>query len=266
VIVLAGGLGTRLRSLVPDRPKVLAPIDNVPFLHLYLDWLARYGTRRVILSLGYRAEMVQTYLESMSRPSEQSKGAPHPALSPSDGERVSASRVKGSWEGVHGKMEIETYVEASPLGTGGAVRAVLPLLRSETALVTNGDSLTRLDLCRFLEFHRGQNARLSMVLTYRPQVGASGVVETATDGQVISFVEKPSDPGAGGYINAGLYLLQREAIEKIPEGRPVSMEKEVFPQFCGRGFYALKGNFPFIDIGTPESYRRAGEFFREEAA
>ena len=105
-----------------------------------------------------------------------------------------------------------------------------------------------------------------MVLTHQPDVAQSGVVETADDGSVISFTEKPPQRRSGGYINAGLYLMQREAIMEIPEGGPVSIEKDVFPRFCGRGFYALKGDFPFIDIGTPESYGRAGEFFRQEAA
>ncbi len=231
-IVLAGGFGTRLRSLFADRPKVLVPINGVPFLRCYLDWLRGFGARRVILSLGYKADMVQAYLEGEN------------------------------WPG----LELETFVEATPLGTGGAVRAVLPWLRSQTALVTNGDSVARLNLCRFVEFHRRKNARLSMVLTRQSDVAQSGVVETAADDSVIAFAEKPQERRSGGYINAGLYLMEREAIAEIPEGRPISIERDVFPRFCGRGFYALKGEFPFIDIGTPESYGRAGEFFRQEAA
>ena len=231
-IILAGGFGTRLRSVIADRPKVLVPINGVPFLRCYLAWLSGFGARRVILSLGYKADMVRDYIRSET------------------------------WPG----LELESFVESTPLGTGGAVRAVAPLLRSETALVTNGDSVARLDLCRFVEFHRRKNARLSMVLTHQPDVAQSGVVETADDGSVISFTEKPPQRRSGGYINAGLYLMQREAIMEIPEGGPVSIEKDVFPRFCGRGFYALKGDFPFIDIGTPESYGRAGEFFRQEAA
>jgi len=231
VIVLAGGFGTRLRSVVADRPKVLAPINGVPFLRCYLDWLRRFGARRIVLSLGYLADAVKNYLRSEN------------------------------WNG----LQIETFVESTPLGTGGAVRAVHSLIQSNTALVTNGDSVARLDLCRFVEFHRTKQARLSMVLTHVPDVRQSGLVETADDGSVISFAEKPQRE-TGGYINAGLYLIQREAIAEIPADRPVSIEKDVFPRFCGRGFYALKGEFPFIDIGTPESYGRAAEFFRQEAA
>jgi NDP-sugar pyrophosphorylase family protein len=232
VIILAGGFGTRLRSLFADRPKVLVPVNGVPFLRCFLDWLRNFGARRIILSLGYQADLVQAYVKSED------------------------------WPG----LEIESFVEANPLGTGGAVRAVLPLIRSATALVTNGDSLTRIELCRFVEFHRRKQARLSMVLTHQANVSQSGLVETAADDSVTSFAEKPQQNSAGGYINAGLYLLQRDTIAEIPADQPVSIERDVFPKFCGRGFFAMKGEFAFIDIGTPESYHRAGEFFRQEAA
>jgi len=232
IAILAGGFGTRLRPVFSEGPKVLAPIDGVPFLRRYLDWLKSFGARRVILSLGYKAEMVQSFVKS---------------------ER---------WAG----LEIECFVESTPLGTGGAIRAVLPLVRARTVLVANGDSVTRLDLCRFVEFHRRKRARASMVLTHMPQVGQSGLVETDSNDAVLSFNEKPAQHAGGGYINAGLCLLQRDAVEEIPADGQVSLEREVFPRFCGRGFYAMKGEFPFIDIGTPESYSRAGEFFRQEAA
>ncbi|MCX7825827.1 MAG: sugar phosphate nucleotidyltransferase [Verrucomicrobiae bacterium] len=231
-VILAGGQGTRLRALFPDRPKCLAPIHGVPFLRRYLDWLAMFGARRVILSLGYKADMVQAYVKSET------------------------------WPG----MEIASYVEQTPLGTGGAVRAVLPMITTETALVANGDSITKADLCQFVDFHRRKNARLSVLLTHQPQVSASGLVETDADDAVTSFIEKPSGRDRGGYISAGLYLMQRDAIAEIPDTGPVSIERDVFPRFCGRGFYAFKGRFPFVDIGTPESYRRAAQFFAEEAA
>jgi len=206
---------------------VLAPIDGIPFLRRYLHWLRGFGARRVILSLGHMAETVQAYVKSQE------------------------------WEG----MEIVFCVEASPLGTGGAVRACLPHAQSSTVLVANGDSVTRLDLAHFVEFHRRKSARVSMVLTHQPHVAASGLVETDASDVVTAFTEKPDGQNAGDYINAGIYLMQREAIAEIPEGRSVSIEKEVFPSLLGKGFFAMKGNFPFIDIGTPESFRLASEFF-----
>ncbi len=227
VVILAGGFGTRLRPVFSDRPKVLVPVDGVPFLRRYLEWLRGFGARRVILSLGYMADLVKAYVESET------------------------------WEG----MEIITTVEESPLGTGGAVRACLPLTQSRTLLVTNGDSVTRLDLARFVDFHRSKSARLSMVLTFQPEVGASGWVETDAQDAVVRFTEKPPGQTGGGYINAGLYLMEHEAVCEIPDGKPVSIEKDVFPHLCRRGFFAMKGEFPFIDIGTPESYSRAADFF-----
>ena len=232
VVILAGGFGTRLRPVLADRPKVLAPVNGVPFLKCYLEWLRRFGARRIILSLGYLAGMVQDFVKLEN------------------------------WHG----MEIIANVETTPLGTGGAVRACLPLVQSPTALVANGDSVVWLDLCQFVEFHRTKAARLSMVLTRQPRTGAFGLVETDVNDAVVLFNEKPQNQNADGYINAGLYLMQRDAIEEIPGDKPISIEKDIFPKFCRRGFYALKGEFPFIDIGTPESYRRAGDFFRREAA
>jgi NDP-sugar pyrophosphorylase family protein len=231
LVILAGGFGTRLRPVVPDRPKALALVDGVPFLRRYLDWMGGFGARRVILALGFQAEMVKDFVKSED------------------------------WHG----MGIESSVETEPLGTGGAVRAVLPLIRAQTALVANGDSFTRVDVCRFVDFHRRKRARVSLLLTWQPDAARFARVETGEDDAVAGFHEKPSD-AAGGYINAGLYLMSREAIGEIPAGRPVSIEKDVFPKFCGHGFYGMKGEFPFIDIGTPESYRRAAEFFQQEAA
>jgi NDP-sugar pyrophosphorylase family protein len=215
-----------------DRPKALAPVDGKPFLRHCIAWLERFGARRVILALGYKADMVQDYVRTQD------------------------------WHGI----EILASVEAKPLDTGGAVRAALPQLRSRTVLVLNGDSLTRVDLCEFVKRHRAQSALLSILLTYQPEVRQSGLVETNEDGLVTSFCEKPVAAGAGGYISAGIYLMEQAAIGEIEPDRPVSIEREVFPRFCGRRFYAMKGSFPFLDIGTPESLQRAAEFFAVEAA
>jgi NDP-sugar pyrophosphorylase family protein len=227
-VILAGGMGTRLRSVLPDSPKCLAPIAGVPFLRRYMCWLQRFGLRRVILSLGYKADLVQAYLSSET------------------------------WPG----LEIVTSVESLPLGTGGALRAVLPLVNSQTVLVANGDSFTGVNACEFVSFHKKKNARVSMLLTKHEESTASGRVETDKNDAVTSFSEKP--PGASNepaYINAGMYLMEREAILEIPLDKPVSLECDIFPGLCDRHFFALKGAFPFIDIGTPESFRIAGEFF-----
>ncbi len=233
VVILAGGLGSRLRSLFPDLPKCLAPINGVPFLRRYLNWLRRFGVQRVILSLGYKSEMIQDYLK---------------VEPPID-------------------MEIETFVESIPLGTGGALRAALSLVRSSTVLVTNGDSLACADLSAFKAFHKTKKAEVSILLTRSVETKASGLVETDENDAVTAFSEKPAGAtNEPAYINAGMYLMQREAILEIPPDKPVSLERDIFPGLCGRHFYALKGAFPFIDIGTPETYSRAAAFFEEQAA
>ena len=229
VVILAGGLGTRLRRVLPDTPKVMAPVDGKPFLRYVIDRLQGFGARRVVLSLGHLAEDVVAYV---------------------DGE---------DWNG----LEVVPHVEPEPMGTGGALREVLPLIVSDTVLGMNGDAFVRADLGRFLDFHRSRRAAISILLTFVPTVGRYGVVDADDDGRVRSFDEKSESEKSGGYINTGVYMIERSAIEGIPAGRPVSLEREVFPMACGRGLYALKGSFPFIDIGTPESYGVAHDFLAE---
>jgi len=232
VVILAGGMGTRLRAVLPDAPKCLAPIAGVPFLKRYLSWLERFGLRRVILSLGYKADMVRACL------------------------------LSETWPG----LEIVTSVEALPLGTAGALRSVMPLVNSQTLLVTNGDSFTGVDPCEFLSFHKKTKARVSMLLTRREESQAGGLVETDENEAVTSFSEKP--PRArkeSAYINAGMYFMEREVVLEIPPEKSASLERDIFPGLCGRQFFALKGDFPFIDIGTPETYSQAAAFFEEQA-
>jgi len=229
VVILAGGQGSRLRPVFPSSPKAMLPVNDEPFVRYLIEQVNSFGARRVILALGHLAELVQTYVASQA------------------------------W----GALNIVTAVEPTPLGTGGALRAVLPLLESEVALVMNGDSFIRVDLCRFLEFHHARAAALSMVLTSVPNVDRYGVVETNEEGLVTSFLEKQTGR-SGGSINAGLYLINQAVIRTIPPDHPVSLEEDVFPSFCHRGFYALKGDFPFLDIGTPESCHLARAFFRDQ--
>ena len=227
VVIVAGGSGTRLRPVFADLPKVMAPVNGKPFLGYLLCQLRGFGARRVTLALGYLSKAVQEYVNSYS----------------GNGMRISA------------------HVEPEPRGTGGAVREVLPFVESKYALIMNGDAFTKADLCLLVGFHRSRQARISILATFLSNVGRFGLVETDEDGMVSAFREKPDSAGVGGYVNAGVYVFDRTAIEGIPADRPVSLETEVFPKLCGRGLYALKGDFPFIDIGTPESYAAAGNFF-----
>jgi NDP-sugar pyrophosphorylase family protein len=224
-VVLAGGLGTRLRAAVSDRPKVLAPVLGRPFLFHLLDWLEGTGVRDVVLCTGYGAEQVR-------------------------------EAVRWSYKG----MRVRHSREPEPMGTGGALRAALPLLPSGPVLVANGDSFPRVDLAAFVDFHLRRGSGASLVLARVPDASRFGRVEADARGRVLRFAEKDGRP-VSGWINAGVYLLSRDRIASMPERRAVSLEREVFPGWLDHGIFAMRTDGAFIDIGTPESYREAGAFF-----
>jgi NDP-sugar pyrophosphorylase family protein len=227
--VLAGGLGTRLRPVVADRPKVLAPVAGRPFLAHLLYQLRRAGVREAVLLVGYGAE-----------------------------------QVRDEFGDSHGGMRLAYSAEPEPLGTGGAVRLALPLLRSETVLLLNGDSYCDLDLAAFLRFHRERRAGASLALTHVQNASRFGRVVTGSGDRVERFEEKDPTP-APGWINAGVYLLARSLIESIPSGRAVSLEREALPGWVAAGgAFGFPGGGRFIDIGVPESFAAAQDFFSTE--
>ncbi|MGL4550521.1 MAG: nucleotidyltransferase family protein [Gemmataceae bacterium] len=220
--VLAGGLGTRLRSVVADRPKVLAPVNGRPYLFLLLDQLADAGVGRVVLLVGHRAGMVRDAL----------------------GERYRGMRLLYS-------------EEATPLGTGGAVRHALPLLTAPRVLLLNGDSYCECDLAAL------NDGPARMAVARVPDVSRYGEVTVADDGRVVAFGEK-SGAARPGWINAGVYSVPRAQLETLPDVRPLSLERDVFPRWARDGLLvAAPAGGRFLDIGTPESFAAAGAFFRE---
>lgn len=222
--ILAGGLGTRLRSVVSDRPKVLADINGRPFLAYLLDQLATAGIKRVVLCTGFQAGLVRDVLGD-----------------------------------VHDGLQLSYSEETSPLGTGGALRLALPSLNSDPVVVLNGDSYCDVDLGAFNQFHQERQAEATVLLTHVPDVGRYGQVRVDADDRVLGFDEKG---GTGpGWINAGLYLVGQSLLNGIPAGRSVSLEREMFPAWIGRRFYGYRQGGRFIDIGTPESYAEARLFF-----
>ena len=220
-MVLAGGLGTRLREAVPDRPKVLAEVCGRPFIFYLLEDLEAAGVREVVLCTGHMAEAVRTAV----------------------GERSGAMAVRYS-------------VEDRPLGTGGALRQALPLASSETVLVANGESLFRTSLGRFWSWHLARELQASLLLARVDDASRFGRVTFKELGRITRFAEKDG-VAAPGWINAGLYLLHRSRISAIPPGQPVSLEKDIFPQWLPQGLHGLTAKGLFMDIGTPESYRQA---------
>lgn len=228
-VILAGGLGTRLREVVSDLPKVLAKVNGRPFLAYLLDRLVDAGIRRTVLCTGYLAELVSTTFGESYR-----------------GMNLLYSR------------------EDTPLGTGGALRLALPLITSDPVLVLNGDSFCNADFILFANQHQSVSAKISLLLTQVKDVARYGTVDTDGAGTVVSFREKGSHCGEG-LINAGVYLLTRSNIATVPEGKPVSLERDVFPMLIGDGLYGFFQPTRFIDIGIPADYHAADSFLRDSA-
>ncbi len=155
-------------------------------------------------------------------------------------------------------VRLSYAVETEPLGTGGGVRNAAPLVEGLVA-VLNGDVLTDLDLSAMLAFHRARGAAATIALTRVPDPAAYGLVETEADGRVRRFVEKPEPSQiTTDAINAGVYLLDRQLLDRIPTGRPVSIEREFFPGLLrdGVAFYARVAPQYWLDIGNPARYRQ----------
>ena len=153
--------------------------------------------------------------------------------------------------------------EPLPLGTAGAVRLALPMLKSDPVLVMNGDSFCRPDLPSFFRWYEERKAAATLLLTRVPDTRRFGRVQVDNDGAIRAFEEKGEHDGPG-WINAGVYLLSRQLLAAIPQQTAVSLERETFPGWLGRGLYGCPSETPFLDIGTPASYAAAEEFLFAE--
>jgi mannose-1-phosphate guanylyltransferase len=220
-VILVGGKGTRLRPLTLSAPKPMLPIAGVPFLHHLLSRIQAAGIDHVVLGTSYRAEIFQEHF--------------------GDGAALGLS--------------IEYVVETEPLGTGGGIRNVAPLLRADTALVFNGDVLSGVDLRELLAKHEEHQADVTLYLTKVPDPRAFGCVPTQPDGRVTAFLEKQANP-ISDQINAGAYVFRRETLESIPSGRPVSVERETFPALLAAGarVYGHLDSAYWRDLGTPGDF------------
>jgi mannose-1-phosphate guanylyltransferase len=222
-LVLAGGEGTRLRPLTLTLPKPVIPLAGRPFLSFMLDWLKRHGVDDVLLSCGYRSHDVE--------------------------------RVLGD---IHGGMRLRYVVEDEPLGTAGPLRlAADEGVLADRVLVLNGDCLTDIDLTAELEQHEATGARATLALVPVADTSSYGVVPTNESREVEAFLEKRPGPAPTNRINAGAYVLEREVVERVPAGRAVSIEREIFPELVGDGLYGFLSDGYWIDIGTPERYLEA---------
>jgi NDP-sugar pyrophosphorylase family protein len=227
-VILAGGLGTRLRPLTEHTPKPLVPIATRPFLATILTRLSKAGVRRAVLSTFHQADKVR----KASRELRELSGA-----------------------------SLKVVVEKEPLGTGGAIRFAWPG-GSAACLVLNGDVLSDFDFSRIIHFFHEKQADAVLWVRPVPDVSAFGVIEFDKEKRIRRFLEKPK-PGetTSRFINAGVYLFSKRVVDKIPQGRPVSVERETFPMLLKEGYrlFAYDGQQTayWRDIGTPSNYYQA---------
>lgn len=223
-VVLVGGQGTRLQPLTLRTPKPMLPFAGAPFLAHLLTRLRDSGVEHIVLATSYRPEVFHEYFGS------------------------------GKDLGVR----IDFVTETEPLGTGGGIRNVSRRLESapeDPVLVLNGDVLSGHDIRAQLEMHRRREAAVTLHLVEVDDARAFGCVPTDSHARVTGFIEK-SDAPVTNRINAGCYVFTRKVIDEIPEGRPVSVERETFPGMLDAGEILLGyvDNSYWLDVGTPAAF------------
>ena len=227
-IILAGGIGSRLKTVVSDRQKVVAQINGKPFLSILLSQIEKFGINKAVICTGHMSETVDEVVKNYD-----------------------------------GLVNVSCSLESEPLGTGGAIKNALPLVKTDYFLLMNGDSFLDLDSEKF--FESVADSKTVMALAKVDDVSRYGAVVMGEDNKIISFSEKGEYSGVG-LINAGISLINKDLFEKhCPEKLKFSVEKEVFPSLVEANElsgFAQCGTF--IDIGIPEAYQKAAQILFEE--
>lgn len=225
-VVLAGGLGTRLRTVLPDTPKPLAPVEGRPFLSYLLEQLTRAGVSPFILCTGHLADQMRVIEQAVSTPVMYSE-------------------------------------EDRPLGTGGALRLAWRNYPGTAPwLVMNGDSYLDVDLPVMMDSHR-KSGLAATIAAVRVEDGRRyGTLEWSADHRITAFREKAAAAGKR-WINGGVYIFEQDFLNAMPDRTPLSLETDIFPAWVTQGIHAFESNARFIDIGTPESYELAQHFFSD---
>lgn len=220
-IILAGGLGTRLKEAVPDLPKCMAPVAGHPFLFYVVQYLLDQGIERFVFSLGYKHEAVEAFLK-----------AEYPTLN------------------------YQCVVEKQPLQTGGAIKLALQATKDDHILVMNGDTMFCADITALYKFHQSTDAECTLALKPMQQFDRYGAVLLNDEGRILSFEEKQFLEA--GNINGGVYLIHRGAFLADPWPEIFSFEREYLTRFCQqKRFFGLVEDAYFIDIGIPSDFSRA---------
>lgn len=221
VIILAGGLGTRLRAVIGDQQKCVAEYSGQPFLFYLLSHVYHQGFKKVVLALSHDASRVRQMVDT------------------------------SSWSG---KLDINYSIEQSPLGTAGAVKHATKYISTDDFMVMNGDTYTELNCKAMMRAHRDKSADLTIAVTIQNPNQDSGYIDFNSDYRVSTFSEKTHQDKA--YSSMGVYMMNRSLIEAIPSDQVCSLELDVFPHALNRAVYAYPTDLPFWDIGTEERYKQ----------
>jgi len=236
-VIIAGGPGTRLRPLTYIRPKPIVPVANKPFLEYQVELLKKHDIKEIIFCTNYMTEMIQAHF--------------------GDGSKFG--------------VRMHYAIEEVPLGTAGAIKNAEPLFKGDTILVFNGDVLTDFDLTSIIASHREREAAITLTLHAVPSPSPYGVIITDDEMRVHEFREpseevkkmlaqNPNVERTGtDHINAGIYVIESDVFQQVPEGVPYSIERQMFPQVLARGerVYGHVGTGYWLDIGRPEQYLEA---------
>ena len=226
-VLLAGGLGTRLRSVVSDRPKPMALIEGKPFMEYVVHGLSRHGITDIIFAVGYKGSMVEEYF--------------------GDGSRFAAPKGR--------QLAIRYAYEEELLGTAGAIKNAGKLVTEDAFFVLNADTFYQIDYGRLIRLQEERNLEMALVLREVPDVSRYGQA-VLEDGLLAGFNEKTTE-SRPGTINGGVYRMRKELLAEIPEGK-VSLENDMIPKWMseGRQLGGFVNDGYFIDIGVPEDYFR----------
>ena len=225
-IILAGGLGTRLRGVIGEQPKCMAPVNGQPFLYYLFQYLAANSCTRIILSLGYKNEVIREWYQQNNWP-----------------------------------FEIDYVIEEEPLGTGGGIQLALRAAREDQVLILNGDTMFQVDIATLMESHRSHKAATTLALKPMISFDRYGVVRKNEDDRIEGFEEKKYT--VEGLINGGVYVIDR--ITFLADSRPdkFSFEKDYLEAKVDKGcFFGFTSEAYFIDIGIPVDYEKAQQDFK----
>ncbi|OHB68247.1 MAG: hypothetical protein A2W17_05745 [Planctomycetes bacterium RBG_16_41_13] len=225
VVILCGGYGTRLREVIKDIPKPMAEINGRPFIDILINYISSFGFTRYILCTGYKGDVIRDYYENKNN-----------------------------------SFEVLFSEEKEAMGTGGAIKKAESLIQYSMFLAINGDSLCKINIENFFKFHLLKNAFASIALITKDNSVDCGITKLDNNERIIGFHEKMIT-NETSFVNAGMYIFNREIFSFIPENKKNSLEVDLFPKLVKhKDIYGFRTQERLFDIGTPERYAIAKKY------